>query len=72
MEDRRSRLVVRPHKMVVMHAPFRLFGAVASSFNPGLKLLLRWYASATAYRVYDGDRLRYRVYRVFEFVLWRR
>lgn len=72
MEDRRSRLVVRPHKMVVMHAPFRLFGAVASSFNPGLKLLLRWYASAMAYRAFDGDRLRYRVYRFFILLLWRR
>lgn len=72
MEDRRRRLVLRPHKLVVMHAPFRLFGAVASSFNPGLKLLLRWCASAMAYRVLDGDRLRYRVYRAFELLLWQR
>lgn len=72
MEDRHSRLVMRPHKMVVMHAPFRLFGAVASSFNPGLKLLLRWYASAVAYRVFDGDRLRFWIFRFFEFLIWRR
>lgn len=72
MEDRRSRMVLKPHRLAIMHAPFRLYGAAAQGFNPGLKLLLLSLICALQYRVYDGDRLRYRVYRIFEFLIWRR
>lgn len=61
---RRARLLQPAFKLLLMHAPFRLFRQGGPGFAPGLRASLACLWRGTKHALFDLDRLKYRVVRL--------